>query len=278
MVASPEPGSRGSISSERRPGRDRCVRRSLRGRRDDNRRGRSVLVAGSTSFALADGRPRQVLGVEAAAGGLASAPEALIAGLARIRTDVSAVERANPDVSGLTESVRSEVDRIAGTYLAGTDPLAADVLAELARRYERVRASQPRSPQRAVQMNQILDEARVRARGAPGEAAALAVPLLRSARDGDRVIGLAIVQQEPRADAFEDTLHLVQNGVSAFEQYHALIALRALAPLLSMVQRAQAVAALEEESKDPRGVGLAQDPYIPNAMAAALAELRRASA
>lgn len=228
-------------------------------------------------LSLTGGRGK-VLGVEAAAGGLASAPEALIAGLARIRTDVSAVERANPDVSGLTESVRSEVDRIAGTYLAGTDPLAADVLAELARRYERVRASQPRSPQRAVQMNQILDEARVRARGAPGEAAALAVPLLRSARDGDRVIGLAIVQQEPRADAFEDTLHLVQNGVSAFEQYHALIALRALAPLLSMVQRAQAVAALEEESKDPRGVGLAQDPYIPNAMAAALAELRRASA
>jgi hypothetical protein len=225
-------------------------------------------------LSLTGGRGK-VLGVEAAAGGLASAPEALIAGLARIRTDVSVVERASPDVSGLAESVRSEVDRIAGTYLAGTDSLTADALAGLTRRYEHVRASQPRSPQRAIQMNQILDEARVRARGTPGEAATLAVPLLRSARDGDRVVGLAILQQEPRAEAFEDTLHLVQNGASAFEQYHALTALRAMAPLLSAAQRAQAASVLEVESKDPRGVGLADDPYIPSAIAAALAELRR---
>ena len=215
----------------------------------------------------------KAFGLEASAGGLRNAPDALIVGLARIRTEVSEVERVTPNAAQLTESVRVEVDRIASAYLDGTASVTTDALDALARRYEHVRATTSPSPARAVSMNQILNEARVRARAAPDVAARAGLRLLSSPADGDRVIGLALLQQQPNPDALPGTLRLVQTAKSAFEQYHALVAIKAMAPLLSSEQRTEAAETLKREQADPRGVGLMQDRYLPGAFESSLAEL-----
>jgi hypothetical protein len=215
-------------------------------------------------------------GVEASVGGLKDAPEELIAGLARIRTEVSA-EFVTPDSAPLADTVRAEVDRIAATSLSGTLTVTNEVLGDLARRYEHVRNTEPPSPSRAIAQNQILNEARVRARAAPETAANAAQPLLNSTLPGDRVIGLALLQQQPNPEALARILYLIQNSASAFEQYHALEAIEAMAPVLAPPQRAEARAIIEKEREDPRGFGLMQDPYLPGAISAALAALQGSS-
>src|SRR5262249_16791701 len=146
----------------------------------------------------------------------------LILGLAKIRTEVTEVERTTPSAAGRTERVRAEVDRIATEYLAGTPVMTTDALSTIARRYESVRAREPPSPDGTGRMNLIMNEARVRARAAPDLAADTGRRLLMSTADGDRVIGLALLQQEPRADALAEILRIVQSSRSAFEQYHAV--------------------------------------------------------
>jgi hypothetical protein len=211
--------------------------------------------------------------VEASVGGLKDAPDELITGLARIRTEVSA-ELVAPDSAPLADSVREEVDRLAATFLSGTATVTDEALDDLARRYEHVRNTQPRSPTRAIAMNQILNEARVRARAAPEAAANAALRLVNSTRPGERVIGLALLQQQPDPQALAKILYLIQNAVSAFEQYHALQAIQAMAPVLAPPERAAAIAVLEKEREDPRGVGLMEDRYIPGAITAALSALQ----
>jgi hypothetical protein len=223
-------------------------------------------------FALTGGGFK-AFGFEASAGGLANAPELLIVLLANIRTQVAEVERAAPETASRSESVRTEVDLIASAYLGGTATLTSDALSALARRYEFTRGNQPPSQGRSMAMNQILNEARVRARASPEMASRLGRRLLTSAADGDRVIGLALLQQEPTADALTAILRLIEASISAFEQYHAVVALKAVAPLLSSEQRAVAISTLGRERADPRGKGLTQDPYIPEAISSALAAL-----
>jgi hypothetical protein len=152
-----------------------------------------------------------------------------------------------------------------------------EVLDHLARRYKHVRNTQPRSPTRTIAMNQILNEARVRARAAPEAAANAALRLVNSTRPGDRVIGLALLQQQPNPEALARILYLIQNAVSAFEQYHALQAIQAMGPALAPPERAEAMAVVEKEREDPRGIGLMQDRYLPGAITAALSALQGSS-
>ena len=101
---------------------------------------------------------------------------------------------------------------------------------------------------------------------------------MRSDADGDRVVGLALLQQAPSADALTDVLRVFSSSRSAFEQYHAALAVKAVAPLLTEQQRQIAIDTLTREQSDPRSVGLNQDPFIPSAIASALKALGADSA
>ena len=215
----------------------------------------------------------KAFGIEASTGGIRDVPEALIAGLARIRTAVTTVEQTTPSAAADTETVRAAVDSIASEYLGGTAAVTSQALNDLARRYEKVRTAEPPSQQRTVAMNLILNEARVRARASLETAARTGGELLRSDADGDRVVGLALLQQAPSADALADILRVFSSSRSAFEQYHAALAVKAVALMLTEQQRHTAIDSLRHEQSDPRNVGLNRDPYVPSAIASALKAL-----
>lgn len=200
-------------------------------------------------------------GVEASAAGLLGSSEALVQGLARIRSEAERVEQEAPEASDIAKGVQLEVDRIASGHLASW-VMSDEALAQLARAYEAIR-TQPPGDQRTQAMTQIVNEARLRARVAPEAAPSRGLKLVRSAAPGDRIVGLALLEAAPVRTALDDVLRLVRESASAFEMYHALLALERMAPLLSPARRRVAVRTLDAERRDPRGVGVMQDLYLP---------------
>jgi hypothetical protein len=213
-------------------------------------------------------------GVEAQATGLLG----LVDYLANIRT---ATEQLEPSASGaaadpaqVMRQVNVEVNRIAASYLPPAETVNDAALASIARRYEQIRREQPRGPKRTVAMTRCVNEARVRAKAAPDRAHGRALQLLTSEAEGDRIVGLAFVQEAPDAAAFQAVLRLFTGSATAFEAFHALVALERMTPLLSSDQRDQAIAAVEHEKTDPRGVDILDDPDLPRLMEATLEGLR----
>jgi hypothetical protein len=122
-------------------------------------------------------------------------------------------------------------------------------------------------------MNKLVNEVRIRAAASPALARRHAPALLRSGREGDRIVGLALTQGSPSTDSCDDLLRIFSASASAFEQYHSLLALNEIASILGPEDRAQAISVLEREKSDPRGVGLMNDPYIPSWIDAVLSKL-----
>jgi hypothetical protein len=126
-------------------------------------------------------------------------------------------------------------------------------LAAYAEEYERVRAEQPPSGQRTHRMTTLVAEARAVARAAP-------LPLidirnmLSQESEGERVIALALIQDQPDARVFDLVVDAITQSRSAFEQYQALGAALELVPLLDYRQRrslGEALnAALRDESRN----------------------------
>jgi hypothetical protein len=213
-------------------------------------------------------------GVEATAGGLFDSEE-LVRRLTNIRVDTDELRLGKPEAVGVADSVEAEVNRIASEFLPPEETLTDVALATLAREYEQARGSMAPGDHRTGEMTRIVNEARVRARAAP-EAARRRVPrLLRSDREGDRIVGLALAQEAPAAEALSDVLRLLAESSSAFQAYHALLALDRLVPLLSPAQKADAVKTLEREKDDPRGVGIMADTYIPGWIDHVLQQLKK---
>lgn len=200
-------------------------------------------------------------GLEASSTGLMQAPERLIEDLTELRSSTESRESAEspPGERGV---VQSDVDRIAARYLPAEQTLTPEVVDGLAREYERIRRAMRGGDKRTSAMNKVVNEVRVRAAAAPETARALAPVLLRSRADGDRVVGLALVQGTPTTAVHEDVLRLIATAASAFEQYHALRALEKMLPVLDTDERARARAVLEREKTDPRGIGVRNDAPI----------------
>jgi hypothetical protein len=204
-------------------------------------------------------------GVEASAGGLLS-PDDLIDTLASIRTRTEQVgngSREAADQDDVARNVNAEVSRIAEKYLPPDEAINETGLDAIAKRYEEIRRTQPRGHDRTIAMTRCVNEARVRAKAAPASARERALRLLASGSDGDRIVGLALTQEAPDAAAFQHVLRCFTGSASSFEAYHALVAMRTLAPLLSSQQRGEASAAIEHEKTDPRGKRIMQDPSLP---------------
>lgn len=216
-------------------------------------------------------------GVEASATGIVR-PDQLVDDLASLRTSAERVARELPATEPGVRTLEAEVDSIAQRYLPREETLSPEIVDGLAREYERIRRDMPPGQARTIAMNKLLNQVRVRATAAPESARRLAPGLLRSSGQGDRIVGLALVQGSPTADAYEDLLRILSTAASAFEQYHSVLALKEIAPLLGPAQRERAIAVLEREKTDPRGVGVMKDRYIPAAIDHVLSVLRAGAA
>jgi hypothetical protein len=211
-------------------------------------------------------------GVEASTGGILSSDD-LIKSLVDVRAAADLAGQGAIGTDSLVESVGATVDQIAQSYLPET-ALSNDVLAGLARRYEDIRRTQSPGRDRTIAMNRLINEVRIRANAAPEAARQRAHSLMRSDRDGDRIVGLGLVEGSPDAERLDDILRIFASSRSAFEQYHSLLALDAIADSLGPDDRAKATRVLQREKSDPRNIGLMTDPYIPSWIDKVLASLR----
>jgi hypothetical protein len=203
-------------------------------------------------------------GVEATAGGLLSSPDDLIRDLANMKTTAEQVEQGATDPKSAGQVIDQAIDRMATRYVPADSALSEDILTRKARDYEEIRRTMPRGDDRTRAMNGLVNDVRIRAAAAPATARRYTAAFLPSAREGDRIVGLALVEGCPSADVFSDVLRIFTTAASAFEQYHSLRALEEIAPVLSPEQRSEAADSLEREKSDPRHVGVMMDRYIPS--------------
>jgi hypothetical protein len=103
----------------------------------------------------------------------------------------------------------------------------------------------------------------VRASANRDAAARTARELLTSTNEGDRIIGLAFVQEVGGAYRLGDVLERIERSTSAFEMFHALVALREIEPGLELHQTESAVRVLKKEKTDYRGVAVMKDANLP---------------
>jgi hypothetical protein len=108
-------------------------------------------------------------------------------------------------------------------------------LERLARTYERVRAAAPTSQARTRQMDALVTEARSIARDA-GLSSDEVARMLESKAAGDRVVALATIEATGDPNHFEAVVAAVTDPPTAFEGYHALLALEGLLPSLTPFQ------------------------------------------
>lgn len=206
-------------------------------------------------FAMAGGSFKAG-GMEANMHGVLSQPEAI-----ELLTMARQVETATSDEERrrAAQALEESIDRVTASTLGQNVTMPDSVLAQLARSYEKIRLEMQPGGARTSAMSRIVNEARVRATADPHVAATRGLQLLGSRSQGDRIIGLALTQEARNPEALDDALSIVSGSETAYEMYHALLAIQGMALSLSKTQRARAAEVLKREQNDPRGVGVSND-------------------
>jgi hypothetical protein len=235
-----------------------------------------IWLPAAIRFLFLVGGSVKAAGVEASAGGLLTSPDELIGDLAKLRSATEQIGQGPPDPTSTARSIDAAIDSIAMRYLPSENVLSEEILSREARNYEQIRSTMPPGDTRTRTMNTLANEVRIRAAAAPVTAHQYAPTFLRSARAGDRIVGIALVEGAPTADQFDDLLRILSTSASAFEQNRSLRALNEIAPILTSEQQSEAIAVLQREKTDPRGVGLLQDTYIPLWIDRVIDSMRRA--
>jgi len=214
-------------------------------------------------------------GMEVSSEGLMGSPEGLINDLTAIRTEAEQVTKQSPgvDAERLSRELQRQVDQMASEYLSAARAVDKEAIQRLSAEYEATRSRMPAGDVRTREMTRIVNEARVRASANRDAAARAAGELLRSEHEGERIIGLAFVQEAGGTHRMSDVLQRIENSTSAFEMFHALIALREIEPGLELHQTESAVQILKREKTDYRGVGVMQDAYLPSLIDDVIARL-----
>lgn len=212
-------------------------------------------------FGLTGGKVRKG-DMEAGTDGLVrELSESAIPRLIELRTSTDRITLTDPTRLEEAADLGDQVDRIAELLVA--DGITSRVVSRLARSYDQLRVDKPEGDDRTVAMTEIVNEARVRASSERPKAAALGLDLVRARSEGERIVGLAFLQEEPDPRGFADVLERITASKSAFEAFHGLNALKNMAPRLSPTQKGQAISALEREKGDPRSVGVMKDKNLP---------------
>jgi hypothetical protein len=204
-------------------------------------------------------------GLEVSSEGLMGSPERMISDLTVIRSEAEEVTRRSPslETEHMSRGIQHQVDLMASEYLGAARAVSTEAIQRLSAEYEAVRSRMPSGDARTIEMTRIVNEARVRASANRDAAARAAGKLLRSRREGDRIVGLAFVQEAGGAYRLSDVIQRVESSSSAFEMFHALVALREIEPGLELHQAESAAGVLKKEKTDPRGVGVMQDANLP---------------
>jgi hypothetical protein len=183
-------------------------------------------------LAVAGGSAKTPAG-EFASGGLVAAlkalpPEAQREAIPAVVAALDTVEgrlitSGNPSVSYERDSLEQSLGALP------VEPGEARVeLTELAKEYERLRASMSPGRDRTYQMTLLLTRARALGRQAQLDAAQ--IDRLLDGSEGERLVGIGVAQGRPAQMDIRRMLDVVTNSRSAFEQYAALEALRRAVP------------------------------------------------
>jgi hypothetical protein len=199
--------------------------------------------------------------------------EDAVSPLTELRT---AADRLNTDLfdrpRDVVADLNEQIDRV--SELLRPRAISEETIARLARSYEQLRVEMEPGDPRTIAMTEIVNEARVRASSDRGVAGALALNLVKDASEGRRMVGLAFLQEEPDPRAIDDVLKGIVDSRSAFEAFHALNVLKNMAPRLTTVSKRAALEALEQEKKDPRRIGVMEDPNLPSLIEWVISVLR----
>jgi hypothetical protein len=117
----------------------------------------------------------------------------------------------------------------------------------LATRYEQIRHLSPPGAQRTSEMDQLV----IHVRGFALQGAYTPAEIQRifvSGTEGNRIFALALSFMKPDPLIFGSILEAIRNSRSAFEQYHALLAARALLPKLNDPQKGELGALLQSSA------------------------------
>ena len=225
-------------------------------------------------LSLAGGKVKGA-GVEVSSGGLIGTAEGLISDLTEIRTGAEEVTRQGGGVGTerLSREIQRQVDSMASQYLSAARAVDEETIKRLAAEYDAVRSRTQGGQARTAEMTRIVNEARVRASANRDAAARAAGALLTSIREGERIVGLAFVQEVGGAYRLGDVLARIEDSTSAFEMFHALVALREIEPGLELEQAEVAARVLKKEKTDYRGVAVMEDANLPRLIDDVIARL-----
>lgn len=210
-------------------------------------------------IALAGGGVKTPAG-EATTGGLLALLDVLEPGTKRDTLPTLIAALTSPEVvvdPDRRDAVRP-IQRDLEMQLAAASGPAMGVREQLearAREYEEIRENMEPSRERTLRMTTAMAEARAAARAAPLPLIDLRT-MLSSNHDGERVIALALVQDQPDTRLLDLILPAISESRSAFEQYQALGAMFELVPMFGRDQREAAIrtlsAALADSARDIR--------------------------
>ena len=82
--------------------------------------------------------------------------------------------------------------------------------------------------------------------------------MLRHGSDGERIVALAITQDRPNPVLFDPICDAILDSHSAFEQFHALVAMLEMLTNLGPEQRIRLRGVLERALEDPKA-GIKED-------------------
>jgi hypothetical protein len=157
----------------------------------------------------------------------------------------------------LTDPVEHDEGRLLrreiGTQLAAVTPTPEDpgqALKAYARDYEAIRQSSASGEERTREMTRLTAEVRALATGLALTDADLK-RMLERGQDGERIVALAVIQDRAYPEFFDVVCAAIRESHSAFEQYHALVAMLEMVPLLDLGQRRRLESVLSAVRADP---------------------------
>jgi hypothetical protein len=153
------------------------------------------------------------------------------------------VERASSQSFRLREQGKLSA---ANTVIDKARKSIYDELARLANKYVQMRETKSPGWERTSEMEDLVREIRDVTRRAAIQALQPDV-LLNSTDAGERVVGLAVLEEFPNASYFEQVLDRIINSESAFEQYRALRVIEGMLPTLGSNQCKRLKVALEDQ-------------------------------
>lgn len=137
-----------------------------------------------------------------------------------------------------SQDARATLEAQLSTVIASDASSGRNVLDEQANDYESTRTQMGPGIERTMKMEQSMAIARAAARRARLPAQEV-LSRFDDGTDGKRITALAALQVRPQPESLANVQSAIQHPRSQFEQYHALVAARALVSSLDAAQRAE---------------------------------------